>query len=273
MNAISKEFSWLSSIWRYCSLVYHSAVKDVRAGHRNAIMGLVLDMIQALTMVVFFCLFIQILGMRSVAVRGNFVLFVMTGVFFYITHIKALGKIKGAADPRNAMLKHAPVTTLMNIGAAALSSLYIAFMSMVIITFLAHVVVEPVTFYNLKIVMLCFFLAWFSGVAVGLLFMGLSIFFPSAMTVVTTAYQRMNMIFSGKMMLASQMPSFMLPMFMWNPLFHTIDQARGATFINYEAKVTSISYVVWVSFTLIVLGFMLEHWGRKYASESWHTRV
>lgn len=80
------------------------------------------------------------------------------------------------------------------------------------------------------------------------------------------------MIFSGKMFLASMMPGHMLVFFIWNPLFHTIDQARGYAFVNYTAKVTTLTYPIALSLSLIMVGMMLEHWARKYASSSWDAR-
>jgi ABC-type polysaccharide/polyol phosphate export permease len=39
-------------------------------------------------------------------------------------------------------------------------------------------------------------------------------------------------------------------LFIWNPLFHIIDQARGFVFINYNPHYTSISYPIYVSLAL-----------------------
>ena len=80
------------------------------------------------------------------------------------------------------------------------------------------------------------------------------------------------MVFSGKMFLASTLPGYLLPMFIWNPLFHSIDQARGYTFVNYNARVTNLTYPIVVTLVLILVGMMIEHWARKYVSESWSRR-
>lgn len=264
--------SLIVEVFRFFSLTYHGAVKDVRDGHRNALIGLFMEMFQSLALVIFFALFISVLGMRG-AIRGNFILFVMSGVFLYMTHVKALGKVNQAGKANNPMLRHAPVTTLLNIAAASLGGLYIQVLSMIVILFATHVLMEEVQFYNLPLTALCFFLAWFSGLCVGVLFTAFGVFFPKIASVLSTAYTRLNMIFSGKMMAANALPGYLLPMFDWNPLFHAIDQARGAIFINYTPRYTSIEYIIWTSLAILVVGFMLEHWARKYASESWATRV
>ncbi len=57
---------------------------------------------------------------------------------------------------------------------------------------------------------------------------------------ISTIYSRANMIASGKMFVANAMPSHIIAMFSWNPLFHTIDQARGFMFLNYNPHYSSI---------------------------------
>jgi ABC-type polysaccharide/polyol phosphate export permease len=80
------------------------------------------------------------------------------------------------------------------------------------------------------------------------------------------------MIASGKMFLANTLPSFMLAMFDWNPLFHSIDQARGYVFINYNPHYSSWEYAVWVGVVLVMLGLMGDFYTRRRASISWNAR-
>ena len=83
--------------------------------------------------------------------------------------------------------------------------------------------------------MMAFFmlmLAWFIGAALDLVLLAIKPWFPTAVGIFSTIYQPANMIASGKMFVANTLPGFMLAMFDWNPLFHTIDQARGYAFLN-----------------------------------------
>ena len=77
------------------------------------------------------------------------------------------------------------------------------------------------------------------------------------------------MVASGKMFVANQMPGYILAMFDWNPLFHSIDQARGFVFLNYNPHFSSVSYPLLVSLVLIMLGMMGEFYTRQHASRSW----
>lgn len=261
----------LDGTFEFLTLVYHSIVRDVRKSKGNAVQALAMEVLQSAIVVIFFYVLITFMNMRGVAVRGSFVLYVLTGVFLFITHNKAISAVSqgGAVNP---MLKHAPVSTLLLIVAGAFSALYVQILAVIVITFVANVLIDPFTVYNLKRVSLCFLLAWFSGVAIGIVFLSLRPFFPNVIHIVELVYKRANMIFSGKMFLAGNLPGYMLPFFTWNPLFHTIDQARGAAFVNYTAKVTNLTYPLVLSLVFILFGMMMEHWSRKYVSESWNAR-
>ncbi|MBE9476660.1 MAG: ABC transporter permease [Proteobacteria bacterium] len=263
---------FLIGTWNFFKLLYFTIVSDIRQSDGNALRGLIKEVMRAMMMVAMFYVMITVLNMRGAVVRGNFVLFLMSGIFLFMTHNKAVAKISGSGGATNPMLKHAPVSTLLLILSSALSSLYIQILSMGIVLLIAHTLIEPIVFYNFKGFIFCFFIAWLSGVSIGLLFLALSPYAPSVIVLLSTFYRRANMIFSGKMLLASTLPGFILPMFTWNPLFHAIDQARGYTFINYNARVTDINYPIILSLVFLVLGIMLEHWARKYVSESWSKR-
>ena len=114
--------------------------------------------------------------------------------------------------------------------------------------------------------------AWASGAAIGLALLALKPWFPTVATLMSTLYMRANMIASGKMFVANTLPSFMLAMFDWNPLFHLIDQARGFAFINYFPRNSNWEYAVYVTIALIMLGLMGEFYTRRHASASWEAR-
>ncbi|MEM6620170.1 MAG: ABC transporter permease [Pseudomonadota bacterium] len=261
----------LMGLFEFSTLVFHATVRDVRKTKGNALAALAMEILQSAIVVVFFYVLITFMGMRGVAVRGSFILYVLTGVFLFITHNKAVSAVS-AGGAVNPLLQHRPVTTLLLIVSGALSAIYVQILAVLVITFVANVLIDPFVVHDLKRVSYCFLLAWFSGVGIGIIFVALRPFFPTAITIIEQVYKRANMIFSGKMFLASNLPGYMLPFFTWNPLFHTIDQARGAAFVNYTAKVTTLWYPIALSLTFILLGMMMEHWARKYVSDSWNAR-
>jgi ABC-type polysaccharide/polyol phosphate export permease len=257
---------------RFFDLLYHSTVRVVRKSSSNALMGLFSNIMQSVVMIVVFFLMFSVFGLRGSAVRGDFLIFLMTGIFLFLTHTKAMGAVVGSEGPASPIMKHAPMTTFLAIASSALAALYLQLLSMAVILFVTHVAIRPVVIDNPAGVLLSFFLAWFSGVVIGLIFLAVKPFSPSFTKIGTTVYSRANMIASGKMFVANQLPAYILPYFTWNPLFHTIDQARGAAFINYTPHVTSIMYPVYFSMALLVLGMMGEFFTRQYASASWSSR-
>ncbi|MGR3291823.1 MAG: ABC transporter permease [Paracoccaceae bacterium] len=259
----------VSSAANLAELIYHATVRQLRKSHGNAIMGLVSNIFQSMMFVAVFYLMFSILGLRSMAVRGDFLLFMMTGVFLFMTHTKAMSAIIGAEGPTSAMMQHAPMNTVVAITSAALASLYIQVLSVIVILTLYYTISTPFVISQPVGVAAMFFLAWLSGVAVGLVFLAVKPWMPGVIGIVSMIYQRANMIASGKMVLANTLPPKLLAMFSWNPLFHCIDQARGYTFINYNPHNSSLTYPIYLSLAFIMIGLMGEFYTRTHASLSW----
>ena len=261
--------SSLASAQGMAEIVYHNTVRTVRKTHRNAVIGLCLNILQSLTMVAGFYFLFDLLGMRSAAIRGDFILYIMSGIFLFMTHAKTLAAVSGAETSTSAMMKHAPMNTAISIASAALAALYQQVLSMVVILWAYHVTMGPITIFDPIGAFMMVLLAWFTGVGVGLCFFALRPWMPEAANILTQIYARVNMIASGKMFVANTLPPTMLAMFDWNPLFHAIDQCRGFIFINYFPRNSSIGYAVVVGVVLIVIGMMAEFVTRKQASVSW----
>jgi ABC-type polysaccharide/polyol phosphate export permease len=262
-------------IWpalRFGDLLFHSIVRVVRKKSSNAILGLLSNIMQSVIMVAVFYIMFEVFGMRGSALRGDFLIFLMTGIFLFMMHTKAMAAVVSSDGPTSPMMQHAPMTTFVSIASASLASLYLQLLSMAVILFVVHVAIQPIVIDNPKGLIMPFFLGWFSGVAVGLIFLAIKPFAPGFARIASTVYSRANMIASGKMFVANSLPAFMLPAFAWNPLFHVIDQARGAAFINYNPHVTSIMYPVYFSLALLIVGLMGEFFSRQFASASWNSR-
>lgn len=253
-------------------LIYHATVRHLRKGHGNAILGLISNIMQTMILVVVFYLMYSVLGLRGSAIRGDFLLYIMSGIFLFMTHSKAMAAVVGAEGPTSAMMQHAPMNTVVSIVSSALSALYIQILSVVVILFFYHVGFNRITIYDPIGCIAMILLAWFSGVAIGMVFFALKPWFPGLAGIVSTIYSRANMIASGKMFVANMMPGYILAWFSWNPLFHTIDQARGFVFINYNPHFSNTTYPVILSVALLVIGLMGESYTRKHASISWNAK-
>ncbi|GHG82678.1 ABC transporter permease [Pseudodonghicola xiamenensis] len=264
--------SKFSSALTILELIFHSVVRHVRSAHSNAFIAIGKNMLQVVVFVLAFYLMFSVLGLRRSAVRGDFLLYMMSGIFLFMCHTKAVGAVVKSEGPNHPMMQHAPMNTVISISAAAVGSLYIQVLTMFVLLFGYHVAIKPITIEDPAGAFAMLMLAWFSGCAVGLVLLALRPWFPTAVGLISTIYQRANMIASGKMFLANNLPGYMLPIFSWNPLFHTIDQARGYVFINYNPMNTNWHYTLWVGIVLTMIGLMGEFYTRRHASLSWSAR-
>ena len=118
----------------------------------------------------FFVMF-SILGLRGAAVRGDFLLYIMSGVFLFMSHTKALSAVVGSEGPASPMMKHAPMNTLIAICSAALGALYIQVLSLAVVLFVYHVAFTPFEIHQPIGAFGMLLLAWFTGCAIGMVFL------------------------------------------------------------------------------------------------------
>jgi ABC-type polysaccharide/polyol phosphate export permease len=262
----------IGSAYNTAELIYHNTARSVRKGHANAFISLFNNIIQSLILVGVFYVMFDILGLRGSAIRGDFLLFVMSGIFLFMTHTKTMGAVVGSEGPASPMMNHLPMNTAIAIASAALGALYIQTLSVILILGVYDLGWGPITIYDPAAAFGMLLLAWFYGVAVGLVFLALKPWFPGFVQIASSIYSRMNMIASGKMFVANVLPAYMLALFDWNPLFHIIDQARGFMFVNYNPHYSNWVYALYVSIALTMIGLMGEFYTRRHASLSWQAR-
>ncbi|PTV93511.1 ABC-type polysaccharide/polyol phosphate export permease [Rhodobacter aestuarii] len=261
--------STLGSGFSILELIYHATVRSIRKTQRHAIWGLIQNIMQTVVLVITFYVMFNVLGLRGNTIRGDFLLYIMSGIFLFLTHTKAMGAVFGSEGSASAMMKHAPMTTAVSISAAALGALYIQLLSMFVVLYLYHATMGPIEIYNWVGAMAMVILSWFTGVALGMVFLAMKPWNPSLVSLIQSVYARANMIASGKMFVANLLPHKMLVLFDWNPLFHTIDQARGFAFINYNPHFSSWQYPVYVGIAFLAIGLMGEFYTRQHVSFSW----
>ena len=99
-------------------LIFHASVRSVRKSHGNAIIGLLMNLVQMVLMIVVFYVMFDLLGMRGNAIRGDYLLYIMSGIFMFMTHTKAVGAVVSSDGPTSAMMKHSPMNPIIAIAAA-----------------------------------------------------------------------------------------------------------------------------------------------------------
>lgn len=254
-------------------LIYHCTVREVRKSSGSASLGLVIVLAQNVAMIlVFYLIYTMIGGLRAVAIRGDFAVYLVTGIFFLMTHNRTLSSVMSSANATSALMQHAPMTPVVSVAAAALSVLYEQIMTGLIIYAAVHYWNGQFPVHQPLDVVVPFLLCWTTGIAVGLIFKGLAPFAPRLVKMLARIYRIANMFTSGKLVPANYMGAQLLGWFTWNPLLHCIDQARGAAFVNYFPRYTNLVYPFWFTVSFVLLGLMIDHWLRRNMSASWSKR-
>ncbi len=257
------------SAWSMLTLTFYSAVHQIRKSHKNAVIGLALNIIQILIFIGVMYFVMYIMGRTGMRLRGDKLVYIVSGIAMFITHIKTMGAVTGADGPTSAMMKHSPMNTIVAIAAASLSTLYTQVLSIAIILYGYHCIFAPVTIDQPVPTFFMFMLSWVSGIGLGLIVRSITPWSPTFFGFVATVYKRANVIASGKMLVANATPMAILQYFDWNPLFHIIDQARGFIFLNYYPRNSSVEYPVKMTIVFFIIGLMCEYYTRKYQSASW----
>ena len=154
-------------------LIYHSIVRSVRKGHNNALLAIATNILQAMIFVMAFYVMFSVLGLRGAALRGDFLIYIMSGIFLYMTHSKALGAVVGSEGPASPMMQHAPMNTIISICSAALGALYVQVLSLGVILFVYHVAFTPLEIEQPMMAFFMLILAWFTGAALGLVLLAI----------------------------------------------------------------------------------------------------
>jgi len=254
--------SGLSGTLAFLEQVYFGTVRGMRkSSGRNAVLGLIGSMMQTVIFIMAFYFMFQLMGVRSSPIKGDYMLYIISGIAMFMTHNTAVQAVAGAEGPTSGMMQHAPMNTMIAVCSAALQSLYQQTITIGAILLIYHLAFNPVDIFNPIGLAGVFLLSWFTGVAIGMVF-GVNTMAPA------TRENSFDGLSSGKMFVAN-IPSFMLAMFDWNPLFHCVDQARGVMFINYSPIHSNLSYPLKVALVAIIIGLMLEFFTRKRASKNW----
>ncbi|MBF9045639.1 ABC transporter permease [Rhodobacterales bacterium LSUCC0031] len=246
-----------------------AAARKVRQTHRSAIWAILLSLIQAVLFLVAFYFLFTFMGARGAAIRGDFMLYLLSGIFAYLTHIKSVQQIMTTEGATASIMQHAPMNTLVAILSSALTVLYTQLIGLLVLLLAIHVIINPISIHYWPGGLMMFLLSWASGCAIGLLLLSAKPWIPDIVSMVQLVYIRANMIASGKMFVANMMPGMMIDMFDWNPLFHVIDQARGFIFVNYFPHHSNWEYPLYFTLFALLIGFMAEAYTRKHVSASW----
>lgn len=247
----------LDAVAKHLVVLYATTVREIRNASGSSQLGLILNLLQTLAFVaVFYVLFIA-LGRRDAGLRGDPMMFMLTGVLLFRMHVSVVSGVISSVKSNRALINYEPAKSIIFVWARALADLYVSLLVAVILVSVTALIKGGVEIYYPAGVIVPTLLAWLSAVGIGLIFMYAEAHI-SWFSLVSRLYQRFAMFTSGKFFVANAIPTVALAMFWWNPLFHAIDILRGAVFVNYEPKKTSLEFLIGLTVVALVVGHMLE---------------
>ncbi|MCY1128395.1 ABC transporter permease [Frigidibacter sp. RF13] len=253
-------------------LIYHCTVRSLRGNGSNALLSLASNFSQTMVMILALYTTMTLMGYGSNSMRGDFLVFLITGVMSYVTYKKTMTSVFGSEGATSPMMLHAPMNPAIALAAACVSSLYLQVVTATVILFGYHCAFKPVEIDDPAFVFTMLLLAWLFGIGTGLVLRAIKPWAPKLAPTLLMIVQRVNIFASGKMVVGNSLGFGYLYLFNWNPLFHIIDQMRGAVFINYIPRNSSVEYALIVSLALIVLGMMGDFFTRQRVSLHWYAR-
>ncbi|MFS4438338.1 ABC transporter permease [Paracoccaceae bacterium GXU_MW_L88] len=260
----------LSAFMSMCEVVYHTAIRHIRRDGGHPVIGLLSQMGQTIMLMVVFFVFYWLIG-RDVPLRGDMAVFLTTGIFLFMLHNKAMRAVIKSGSTTSKMNLHAPMNFLVEIAAASLSIIYLQILAFAIIAFACNVIFGGFPLAHPSRLIVPFLLAWGTGLAFGFIILAFKPLAPRLFDIIAQVHMRANMFTSGKMIPANMIamiPKFSLSYFLWNPLFHVIDQARGAAFENYFPRYTNLEYPFYFTLFGIGFGIIAVRWADRNMSAS-----
>lgn len=249
--------TFINGLQNYSFLIWALTVRSIRESSNGAMIGFLRGVLMALAFCLAFYFIMTFIGLAGLTVRGDLMVFILIGVGFFFTMKMAMMAAIKAMQRSWGLTQHPHLSPVLIVYAECLAVLYNWTLAILFI-FIGNGLVkgtfylqEPIMFFPL------FFLTWLTGLAVGMV-MGFLLYYFSWFAIFKRILFKLLFFSSGKFMNANVIPNDMLPFFLWNPIFHLIDQMRDAAFVNYTAHKTNLTYPIIVCFLLLVMGHILH---------------
>ncbi|MGV6803206.1 MAG: ABC transporter permease, partial [Ruegeria sp.] len=127
--------SLLGGAFTTSELVFHAVVRNIRSQHSNAVLAILTNILQVVLLACVFYFIMSFMGARVARIRGEFVLYLLSGIFLFMTHIRSVGAIAGLGGTNNPMMLHSPMNMMVLLLAAAFGTLYTQIVSILVILF------------------------------------------------------------------------------------------------------------------------------------------
>src|SRR5690606_38420878 len=102
---------------------------------------------QTLLFVSIFMLLYLLVGIRGSPIRGDFMLYLMSGIFLFMSHVRTVGAASSSHSPGGGLIKHPPLNPAVLIAASALSTLYGQSGGAIVLLGVYHITVNTISIY------------------------------------------------------------------------------------------------------------------------------
>ena len=106
-------------------VTYHASVQKVRSSHHNAVWAIMISILQAGMFVGGFYLMFYFIGAREVKLRGDFMMYLLSGIYLYLCHIRAVAAVSATKGDTSSLMQHGPMNPIVAIASSLISAFYV----------------------------------------------------------------------------------------------------------------------------------------------------
>ncbi len=139
---------------------HQQLMRHIHGGHKHVLVSVIYNVAQTVLLVGAFYLFATLFHMNSGMIRGDLLIFLITGVFIFNLHVKSVSSVI-EVKPGGSFV------------AASLAGLYTQIYSLILVLGGYMLLGNPVQIHDISGVGAGVMLSWLSGIGVGLTFRGL----------------------------------------------------------------------------------------------------
>ena len=105
-------------------------------------------MMQTVIFIMTFYFMFQLMGARSSPFKGNYMLYIISGIAMFMVHNTTVQAVAGAEGPTSGMMQHAPMHTILRHAWQRCKALYQQTITTRKICSIYHLTVNPLEIFN-----------------------------------------------------------------------------------------------------------------------------
>jgi len=192
----------------------------------------------------------------------DYPVFIATGVIPFLLFKNITLRVMDGVDANRGLFSFKQIKPIDTFLTRALLDTLISIAVFVIVLAGMYWVGFDVPFRDPLPVMAMYALLIFMGLGLGMVFCVVTHYMPESRTMIRLGMMPLYLL-SGIILPVANLPQWMLPYLMWNPLLHAIEFLRSAFFVQYNVVAGTSPLFVLMS-TLVILAFgYVWYWNRR----------